>query len=544
MAFSLNPECVFTVRSNPLAASSSRIPSPIRRSGASFNFATLSFLPVVSEEGMVSSKEPPESHISIPLKPIRNSKTESLKIGKSSCDSIVSMIDETDVTIGQCSSSSQKCGTSHACLLMENLDVLEETIAASDRLEKDILMQLGKIGALELYYTNLPRTLKCSSVLSLSDSPASSRLYKDRSNDSVDCHIGKTIVHSGRKKERRKKRSKIASDSRKEVSSPLLHSDTVDGGFQIQTLSSLNSCHQRFRIATNEAEISKGIKVVAKLERIKATLEKQTGSVASLSCWAEAAGVSNKALQEHLLFGRCCKEELLRNTRDLVVFLARNYRGLGIAYRDLIQAGNSGVLQGAERFDHTRGYKFSTYLHFWIRKSISSMVALHGRGIRIPYELGRAVYKINKARKTLRTKHGKHPQDAEIAKLTGLSLAKISSASKCMTIVGSLDAKIDACYSTTYLEVLPDMSIESPDDMVSKQHMKKDIHDLLNCLDSREKQVMILRYGLSDAHPTSLEEIGKLFQVSKEWIRKIELKAMSKLRDEESHRNLSHYLEL
>ncbi|KAG2691919.1 hypothetical protein I3760_08G028500 [Carya illinoinensis] len=470
-------------------------------------------------------------------------------IRKRTFSSLHDIIDDAKVPVKEnkftSSTSLQACKATHFNSLMENLHILEETFVDSDviRLEKDILLQLGRLGAINLFYTCLSRSLEISNFLDLVDIPSQHREHKMRSVK--DDHIGKKVVRSGKLKERKSRKRTLVNAS--EISPLSLPSKVSQKYFGKPTVSSVKkgsrSRIRRLKIARNEAEMSRGVKVVANLERIRITLEEETGRVASLSCWAEAAGLDEKVLQQHLHFGWCCRDELLRSTRSLVLYLARNYRGLGIALEDLLQAGNLGVLQGAERFDHTRGYRFSTYVQYWIRKSMSRMVAQHSRGIQIPYTLSSAINLIVKARKDLTRTHGKYPDDDDISKYTGLSLAKIRSAGKCLRVVGSIDQKIGDHINLQYREVMPDMSIRSPEETVTRQHMRKEIHDLLKSLDSRERQVLFLRYGLEDYQPKSLEETGRLLHVTKEWIRKIERKALSNLRNEDIRRNLSHYLE-
>lgn len=285
------------------------------------------------------------------------------------------------------------------------------------------------------------------------------------------------------------------------------------------------------------------LKLVADMERIRTKLEEESGKVASMICWAEAAGMNEKLLMRNLHFGWYCRDELVKSTRSLVLFLARNYRGLGIAHEDLIQAGYVGVLQGAERFDHTRGYKFSTYVQYWIRKSMSTMVSRHARGVHIPASIIRTMSQIQKARKTLKTSQGiKYPADEEISKLTGYSLKKIRAANQCLKVVGSIDKKVGDCFTTKFLEFTPDTTMESPEEAVMRQSARREVHNLIEGLEAREKQVMVLRYGLEDYRPKSLEEIGKLLRVSKEGIRKIERRAMAKIRDQPKADNLRYYL--
>ncbi|OMO66884.1 RNA polymerase sigma-70 [Corchorus capsularis] len=555
MGFRLNLKGVFPVPSHFLANSSpSRLPSSVGGREASFNSGRPSFLSVNSDEGVLLAKEPPKAYASSAIpQTLENGcfEIEEMKVNIGKGSQSHTKIDKTHEPIEGKKSSSrtspQACNASHYSLLMENLDVLEETFADSDvlTLEREIVLQLGRLGALKLFNICFSRTIKASSVLDLSDVPASSGEFN--TNGSTDSQKDKIVVRSRKKKPRQRRRDKLL-EKPTTVSSQVLPLKTLHGRLKMPNVSSgkrvSDSRSRRLMIARNEAEMSKGIKVVANLERIRTTLEEETGKVVSLSCWAEAAGVNEKVLQQQLQFGWYCRDELLRSTRSLVLYFARNYRGLGIAHEDLIQAGSVGVLQGAERFDHTRGYRFSTYVQYWIRKSISRMVARHARGIQVPCMLSKAIVQIQKAQKALSQSHGKNPDEDEIAKFTGLSLAKIRSANKCMRIVGSIDQKIGDCMNAKYLEFIPDLSIRSPEKTVMRQHMEKDIYDLLNGLDARERQVMVLRFGLKGSPPRSLEEIGRLFHVSKEWIRRIERKAMTKMRDTETCRNLSHYLDL
>ncbi|XP_062019480.1 RNA polymerase sigma factor sigC isoform X1 [Rosa rugosa] len=541
LGFRLNLKCGFPIHNSHWQTSSpSKLSSTssVRGREGSFSSARLSPLSVISEECETSNKDSFKVYTCPSASPQLlddgySEVEEKMNIRGMSKSGSPNMIDDKEHSF----ISSAGLRTSHFSLLLQNLNVLEETFADSDvsKLEKEILSQLGRLGALKLFDICLSRTLKTSSFLDLSDIPTEpiEEHKMERMN----------IVRSG-KREERKLRKRTSDDSKKFTGS--LPLKPMKEGFKKPTPSSFrkasNSRSQRLLLAKNEAEMSVGVKVIADLERLKAMLEKETGKVPTLRCWAEAAGVDEKVLQQQLHFGWYCQDELVRSSRSLVLYLARNYRGLGVALDDLLQAGNLGLLQGAERFDPSRGYRFSTYVQYWIRKSMSRLLAQHARGIKIPNTLSKAINRIQKARKANYSSHMKYPDDEEIAKITGLSLAKIRSASRCLRVVGSVDHKIWECSAGTYMEFTPDIAVESPEEPVMRQHMKNDIHDLLEGLNSREKQVLALRYGLNYCNPKSLEEIGRLFHVSKEWIRKIEKNALTKLRDEETNKNLSHYL--
>ncbi|EXB75636.1 RNA polymerase sigma factor rpoD [Morus notabilis] len=444
--------------------------SPVSGKEASFSSARPSFLSVISEES--------ESFCKDPLKActFSSASPEILEDGLLEMEEI-KMSNEDDIYISRRDVNASKA--THLSLLMQNLGVLEESFADSDVL----------------------RTLETSNLFDLSNIP-SEDIGKKKVGSKVDRRTSQTIIRTGKSEERKSRKRRLENNSK--LSSRSLSSDAIWQDLHKSSASSVrravNSRSRRRACAKNEAEMSTGVKVVAKLEQIRTALEKETGSVASFSCWAEAAGVDEKALQQ-------------------------------------------GVLQGAERFDHTRGYRFSTYVQYWIRKSMSQLVARHARGILVPGTLSKAINQIQKTRKAISNSQRKPPDDNEIAKLTGLSLDKIRSAGNCLRVVGSIDHKIGDCFSGKNMEFMADMSIKTPEETVMRQHMKSDIHNLLETLDPRERQVLVLRYGLINCQPKSLEEIGKLFKVSKEWIRKIEKKALTKLRDE-TNEDFSHYLNL
>nr|AKC88685.1 sigma factor [Francoa sonchifolia] len=536
MGFRLNLKWGFPIQSHSLPNSPSRLcSSSVRGREASINSARLSFLSIISEEG--------ETLRRVLVKAYACSFAARQMLEK---ENLHSMIDDNPTEEGKSTSqmSVEARKASHFRLLVQNLDVLEKTFADSSvlRLESDILLQLERLGARNLFDTCLSKTLEDSN--DLSNVPIE-HMEEQKTVIAMDDQIGKIFVCSRKKEERKSKRAR-ASENASKISSMPLRSKTARKGYQQPAHSSSkrgsNSRGRRLMIARNEAEMSRGVKVIQDLERIRTTLEKETGRVVSLSTWAEAAGIDEKVLNQDLRYGWYCRDELLRSTRSLVLYLARNYRGLGIASEDLLQAGKLGVLQGAERFDHTRGYKLSTYVQYWIRKSMSRMVAQHARGVQIPYTLSRVINRVQKARKALSNSHGKYPDDAEIAKATGISLEKIRSAKKCLRVVGSIDQKMEGCFGVKYMELTPDISIPCPEETVIRQHMIKDLYNHLQGLDQREMQVLILRYGLNNHHPKSLEEIGRLFCVSKEWIRRVEKKALTNLRKEETRRSLIHYL--
>ncbi|CAL9049747.1 RNA polymerase sigma factor sigC-like [Musa acuminata AAA Group] len=439
-------------------------------------------------------------------------------------------------------------------LLMENIDRIEDLIAGADmvRLERDILTHIGRLGALKLFHTScISRALMGSTVV-YSDFMVNKHLSDCPSEPPLDDKKGSTIVHSG-KKEKRKLRRSRAMEKASKMSSPQIFSKgrhllkrslLLEKTVSRKLLGHFESENRREVIARNESEMSMGVKEIANLEKICKELEEEIGRPPSYTRWAEAAGVDMRTLQWRLQFGWYCRDTLIKSTRSLVMFIAKNYRGMGIAFDDLLQAGYVGVLNGAERFDMKKGNRFSTYVQYWIRKSILAMVARHSRMIQVPVRMESMIKRIQKARRTHYNREGRQPQDEEIAKLTGLSLAKVRLSSKCSRAVGSIEQEIRDGWRTKFREITADASVGTPDEVIEKQHLRQDTLNLLQTLHPRERQVLALRYGLEDGSCKSLEEVGRLCHVTKEWIRKIEKEAWSKIRNEEMPKKLSHYRQL
>ncbi|KAJ8485142.1 hypothetical protein OPV22_017627 [Ensete ventricosum] len=386
-------------------------------------------------------------------------------------------------------------------LLMENIDRIEDLIAGADmvRLERDILTHIGSLRALKLFHTScLSRALMGSTVV-YSDFMVNKHLSDCPFELLLNDKKGSTIVHSG-KKEKRKLRRARAMEKASKISSPqiflkgrhklkrsLLLQKTVSRKF----LGHFESKNRREVIARNESEMSMGVKEIANLEKICKELEEEIGRPPSYTRWAEAAGVDKRTLQWRLQFGWFCRDKLVKSTRSLVMFIAKNYRGMGIAFDDLLQAGYVGVLNGAERFDIKKGHRFSTYVQYWIRKSILAMVARHSRVIQVPVRMESMIKRIQKARRTHYNREGRQPQDEEIAKLTGLSLTSVRLARKCSRAVGSIDQEIRDGWSTKFREMIADASVGTPDEVIEKQHLRQNILNLLQTLYPREREGVI-----------------------------------------------------
>ncbi|KAJ1380346.1 Winged helix-like DNA-binding domain superfamily, partial [Sesbania bispinosa] len=406
-----------------------------------FNSTRLSLLSTIYEEGETFQKDLgrafacSSSALETQENDLLGREETKVNKGKRSLSSVDEMIDNTQLRFGEADFH----------LLMENLGVLEATFADSETLtlERDITLQLEKLGALKLFNICLSRSFGTSLILAYSDG-LHEQAGENKRNCKVDDYIGKVFIQSSKKKENKPRRTgAFIPTSASSQSLPLKanQEDLLHYPASFVKRAS-NTKSRRIMIAKREAEMSKGVKVLAELEKIRTAIEEDTKQITSLSSWAEASGVDEKVLQQQLYHGYYCRDELIRSTRSLVLYLARKYRGSGIALEDLLQAGYVGVLQGAERFDSTRGYRFSTYVQYWIRNSMSRMVLRYARGVAIPWSMSKVLNQIGKARKSLKSTSTKDPDDYEIAKMTGLSLDKIRSASNCPRIVASINQKI------------------------------------------------------------------------------------------------------
>jgi RNA polymerase sigma factor (RpoD-like family) len=293
-----------------------------------------------------------------------------------------------------------------------------------------------------------------------------------------------------------------------------------------------------------EAELSYSIQDLLKLERVRNDLEREVGREPTISEWSRAVGMEQNAFEMRLKEGRYSKDKMVNSNLRLVVSIAKNYQGRGMALQDLIQEGSLGLIRGAEKFDPTKGFKFSTYAHWWIRQAVTRAIADQSRTIRLPIHLYEVISRINKAKKVLFQEHGRQPRDEEIAAVVGLTVEKMKSVVKSARAPTSMERPIGKEADTTVGELIADKDVESPEDKIVKQLLKQDLEGVLRTLNPREREVLRLRFGLDDGRAKTLEEIGTIFKVTRERIRQIEAKAMRKLRQPSRNSILREYLEV
>ena len=293
-----------------------------------------------------------------------------------------------------------------------------------------------------------------------------------------------------------------------------------------------------------EVALANEVRLMVEAEATRQQLAEQLERKPTKEEWAEAIGFeSTRELEKFLYRGKVAKRSMIRSNLRLVVSIAKRYLNRGVPFLDLIQEGAIGLSRATEKFDPNKGYKFSTYAYWWIRQAITRTIANDARTIRLPIHIVEKLNKLKKAQRNLKQKLQRNPSEQELADELKVSPAQLRQLLELRRQSLSLNHRVGKAEDTELVDLLEDDELQLPEEKMSEAMMRQEITDVLDdVLTQREKDVISLRYGLFTSQSYTLEEVGGMFNLSRERVRQIQSKAMRKLRRPQVARRLKGWL--
>ncbi len=287
------------------------------------------------------------------------------------------------------------------------------------------------------------------------------------------------------------------------------------------------------------------IPLLSAKEEVDISIRIERGRKASQKLLSEDLSSSKRAeLGRAVEDGWAAREHLLLANSRLVVSVAKKYIGRGVPFIDLIQEGNIGLMRATKKFDHKRGYKFSTYATWWIRQAITRSIADNGRTIRIPVHMGDQINKLVRISHQMTQQLGREPKIEELAEILDLPSKQVETIIQVARQPISLDSPTDEEEDAVVADFTPDNHTPAPDDEVIDTIMQQHLQEIIHSLPPREAQVLQLRYGFNDVKPLTLGEVGRRLGITRERVRQIENQALRRLRMPRVRRQLEDYLEM
>jgi RNA polymerase primary sigma factor len=302
----------------------------------------------------------------------------------------------------------------------------------------------------------------------------------------------------------------------------------------------------RYPLLQSEEEITlaSDVKLMVEIEETRQQLAEKLARKPTKEELAAALNLETvRQLEQRLYRGKVAKRKMIRSNLRLVVSIAKRYLNRGVPFLDLIQEGAIGLNRATEKFDPDKGYKFSTYAYWWIRQAITRTIANDARTIRLPIHIVEKLNKLKKAQRTLKQELQRNPSEKELAKELKISPSQLRQLLELRRQSLSLNHRVGKAEDTELVDLLEDSELQLPEEKMSEAMMRQEIsHVLDDVLTQREKDVISLRYGLCTSQPYTLEEVGGMFNLSRERVRQIQSKAMRKLRRPQVARRLRGWL--